>query len=166
MEAAEWAEPEFQSGTEAGVSSFTSGDTPEVMTQIYTEGVNLVLLRRTLLPGVADDCQQLADQYPDFNLRSVIRPEQAAVSLSALIPGQDQHGAFIEDLAQVVDMYACLFDLEEVGLRLQVLNRAMCPRFHTDKLGCRLVTTYLGQGTEWLGNNDLDRRKLGRGVRD
>ncbi|MBK6618082.1 MAG: DUF1826 domain-containing protein [Nitrosomonas sp.] len=26
----------------------------------------------------------------------------------------------------------------------------MCPRFHTDKVPCRLITTYTGKGTEWL----------------
>ena len=62
-----------------------------------------------------------------------------------------------------MEMYACLFELDEVGVRLQVLDRAMCPRFHTDKLGCRLVSTYLGPGTEWLHNRDVDRSKLGAG---
>jgi hypothetical protein len=31
-----------------------------------------------------------------------------------------------------------------------MLNKAMCPRFHTDKVPCRLITTYSGKGTEWL----------------
>jgi hypothetical protein len=39
----------------------------------------------------------------------------------------------------------------------------MCPRFHIDKLGCRLVSTYQGPGTEWLSNDDVDRSKLGAG---
>jgi hypothetical protein len=46
---------------------------------------------------------------------------------------------------------------------MQILDRAMCPRFHTDNIGCRLITTYQGGGTEWLNNVDIDRSKLGAG---
>jgi hypothetical protein len=53
----------------------------------------------------------------------------------------------------VGEMFSCLLDLEYVGLRFCVLNKTMCPRFHTDKVPCRLITTYGGKGTEWL---DLD----------
>ncbi len=34
---------------------------------------------------------------------------------------------------------------------------------YTDMLGCRLVSTYQGPGTEWLDNQPLDRTKLGAG---
>ena len=57
----------------------------------------------------------------------------------------------------------CLFDLGKVGLRLTVLDKAMCPRFHVDKVLCRLVTTYQGSATEWLPHNVVDREKLGHG---
>ena len=60
-------------------------------------------------------------------------------------------------------MFCCLFELEEVGLRLAVLNQAMCPRFHFDQVPCRLVTTYHGIATQWLENDAVDRSKLGRG---
>jgi len=48
-------------------------------------------------------------------------------------------------------------------LRLTVLDRAMCPRFHVDRVPCRLVTTYQGIATEWLPHNVADRSKLGAG---
>ena len=39
----------------------------------------------------------------------------------------------------------------------------MCPRFHTDNVKCRLVTTYYGPGTQWLPNHLADTTKLGAG---
>ena len=60
-------------------------------------------------------------------------------------------------------MFAVLFDLDKIGFRLSVLEHAMCPRFHVDKVICRLLTTYGDTGTEWLSENNLDRNKLGRG---
>jgi hypothetical protein len=39
----------------------------------------------------------------------------------------------------------------------------MCPRFHFDRIPCRLVTTYQGAATQWLNNDVIDRDKLGAG---
>lgn len=139
------------------------GDSPEVMTTIYEEQINLVILQRSLPDEVTNYCQKLLDNNPNFNLRSVLNHKTPTQSLASLLPDLAGQSAFIEDLTLLLDMYRCLFELDEVGLRLQVLDRAMCPRFHTDKLGCRLVSTYYGQGTEWLGNCGVDRSKLGAG---
>ena len=143
--------------------SYVSGLTPVVMTKIYSEEVNLVVLQRSLGTDVSDYCQQLLESKSSLNLRVVINPEKAPLSLKSLLPDLKGRSAFIDDLVLIMEMYACLFELDEVGVRLQVLDRAMCPRFHTDKLGCRLVSTYLGPGTEWLHNRDVDRSKLGAG---
>ena len=37
----------------------------------------------------------------------------------------------------------------------------MCPRFHTDRVGIRLLCTYRGAATEWLDDVQADRSKLG-----
>lgn len=148
-----------------GTSSASIGSTPEVLTRIYDEQVNLTVLQRVLTLGVEHYCQQLMSAKPQFNLRSVVQQEKAFRSLSSLLPVLEGHVEFVNDLSELLEMYAYLFELEEVGLRLQVLDRAMCPRFHTDKLGCRLVTTYQGEGTEWLHNHVVDRTKLGAGSR-
>ncbi|MCP4598489.1 DUF1826 domain-containing protein [Neptuniibacter sp.] len=140
-----------------------TGHSPEVLTAIYQEQINLVVMQRSLSAEVRRYCQEFVESKPNFNLRSVINPEFSKQALVDQLPDLEGRSAFTEDLAYLLEMYACLFDLDEVGLRLQVLDRAMCPRFHTDKLGCRLVTTYIGQGTEWLNNTDLDRTKLGAG---
>ena len=60
-------------------------------------------------------------------------------------------------------MFCVLLDIERVGLRLTVLDRAMCPRFHVDRVPCRLVCTYSGVTSEWLPHDLVDRSKLGEG---
>ena len=35
-------------------------------------------------------------------------------------------------------------------MRLVSTSAPMCPRFHTDHVGVRLICTYVGPGTEWL----------------
>ena len=52
--------------------------------------------------------------------------------------------------------------LEHVGLRLAVLNTAMCPKFHVDRVPCRLICTYAGAGTQWHAPEDVERLGNGR----
>ncbi|MDQ3231597.1 MAG: DUF1826 domain-containing protein [Pseudobdellovibrionaceae bacterium] len=39
----------------------------------------------------------------------------------------------------------------------------MCPIFHVDKVSLRLIVTLQGPGTEWLANEDVDRKRLRKG---
>ena len=68
-----------------------------------------------------------------------------------------------ENIAELVDMFCYLFELKEAAIRLKVLDQAMCPKFHVDRVPCRLVTTYQGIATEWLPHEVLDHTKLGWG---
>ena len=60
-------------------------------------------------------------------------------------------------------MFCFLFSLKQAGLRLTALDNAMCPRFHVDRVPCRLLTTYHGIATEWIPHTFADRKKLGSG---
>ena len=55
---------------------YVSGLTPVVMTKIYSEEVNLVVLQRSLDTDVSDYCQQLLESKSSLNLRVVINPEK------------------------------------------------------------------------------------------
>ena len=68
-----------------------------------------------------------------------------------------------KDIESIVKIFCNLFDTKQVWLRLDAIDRPMCPRFHFDNLKCRLVTTYVGPGTQWLPNHLVNRNKLGHG---
>ena len=145
------------------IENYLTGESPEVMTKIFQEHINVAVFERSLSPEIESYCQALIESGSQLNIRHAIVPEKCRDSLQSSLPDLTGKAAFVEDVALLVDMYSYLFELSEVGLRLQVLDRAMCPRFHIDKLGCRLVSTYLGKGTQWLSNRDVDRTKLGKG---
>lgn len=67
------------------------------------------------------------------------------------------------DIAWLAECVADLAGAPSAGVRLEVLERAMCPRFHVDRTGLRLLCTYRGPGTEWLDDASADRRWLGGG---
>jgi hypothetical protein len=74
------------------------------------------------------------------------------------LPG---HAAFIADVTWLVSAFACLLDAKRIGLRLRVLDKAMCPRFHVDHLPLRLITSYAGVGSQWLREGVMARQRLG-----
>lgn len=80
---------------------------------------------------------------------------------SHALPEHAGRDAFAEDMAYIAEAYSDLMGCPAVGLRLEVVNRAMCPRFHVDHTGIRLLCTYRGAGTEWLDDACADRSKLG-----
>lgn len=77
------------------------------------------------------------------------------------LPGRH---ALVNDIAFLVAIYGDLLGCARVALRLEVVSRAMCPRFHVDRTGIRLLCTWRGPGTEWLEDACADRGKLGHGA--
>ncbi|WP_454877086.1 DUF1826 domain-containing protein [Pseudomonas farris] len=143
------------------------GDTPKALTGILDDGVNLALWQRQLPAHIAD-----------FGRLLLSLNEPLAESLSLEMPNDDTepnlHGlasgfsdlegyeGFIADVSWLVSAFACLLGAQRIGLRLRVLDKAMCPRFHVDHVPVRLITTYAGIGSQWLKEGAMDRRQLGK----
>ncbi len=86
------------------------------------------------------------------------RPDLSALTGLPDLPGRE---ALADDLAVMAELYGDLLGCESVGLRLEVVGRAMCPRFHVDHVGIRMLCTYRGPGTEWLNEDCANRSFLG-----
>ncbi|WP_150303790.1 DUF1826 domain-containing protein [Pseudomonas saliphila] len=76
----------------------------------------------------------------------------------AAMPGYDD---FIDDLTLLFEMFVCLFEVRRAGIRLRSLDAAMCPRWHVDQVPVRLITTYSGPGSQWLGEGRMPRDAIG-----
>jgi len=140
-------------------------DSPLVMTAIYEPQLNLAVWQRQLPTALQNYITALTQGLNALQLRTVIAPAEVGDWLTGLLPEDPQRYLFIDDVRQLAEMYADLFELNTVGLRLSLINETMCPRFHTDHLICRMVTTYHGHGSEWLREENVDRSKLGAGAK-
>ena len=134
-----------------------------VLTDIYQEDTNIVVWKRNLANNLEQAADAIIESQPTLEELLVVSPEEAFDSVKKLLGGSPEAELLAEDIANLVDMFCCLFDLKRGVLRMTVLDRAMCPRFHVDRVPCRLVTTYQGIATEWLPHNVADRSKLGTG---
>lgn len=130
-----------------------SGNQPVILSEIYRPELNLVYWQRQAEQAVLNYARFLAGSECHFTSKSSVLSEpEVADWLNDVLPEHPDKAAFTEDVALLADMFSCLFDLPRIGVRLQVLQQAMCPKFHVDKVPCRLVTTYTGATTEWREN--------------
>jgi hypothetical protein len=145
------------------------GRSPEALTNIYNEAINIAVWQRELGAGVQQYVSGLLRKPKVISLKISGTSDQLMQEIRQVFPVEvsDQScepikaNAFYTDIRRVIDMFACLFDANVLGLRINVLEHAMCPRFHTDNVGVRLITTYHGLGTEWLPDVAVNRHALG-----
>ncbi len=63
----------------------------------------------------------------------------------------------------IVSLLKLMFDVsasKAIALKFGVVSSDQCRKFHVDYLRYRLLTTYLGPGTEWVPNEYVNRRVL------
>jgi len=138
-------------------------DSAEILADIYQDDVNISIWQRRLPMDLLKAAARILSLDHAFRFSSSVTPQDTFNSLYDALGANREARLISEDVSEVVYMFCCLFDLEQVGLRLTTLDRAMCPKFHVDRVPCRLVTTYSGIATEWLSHQDVDRGKLGVG---
>jgi len=134
-----------------------------VLTDIYQEDTNMVVWKLDLANNLEQAADAIIESQPTLEELLVVSPKEAFDAIKKVLGSSPEAEVLAEDIAYLVDMFCCLFDLKRGALRMTVLDRAMCPRFHVDRVPCRLVTTYQGIATEWLPHNVADRSKLGTG---
>ena len=143
------------------------GSTPETLTKILQDDTNLAVWQRQLPLHISDFAQLLLSLNEPLaeSLCLELAKEDAEPDLTGLASGfRDLEGyeGFVADLKWLVSAFACLLGAKRIGLRLRVLDKAMCPRFHVDHVPVRLITTYAGVGSQWLKEGTMDRQQLGQ----
>ena len=113
--------------------SYASGSTAEVFTEIYQPHINMAVWQRSSNEPLHEAVQELLAAQPHIRLAMSVPANNSLQSIAAAFSNNPALRPLYEDLAQLVDMFCCLFDLPVAGLRLTGLDRAMCP-FHVDKV--------------------------------
>lgn len=133
------------------------------LAEIYRESINMCIWQRQLPVLLINYVEKLIENK-HWSMRTVVDVKSIYDEIYSALPTLNDEGgrlALTEDVTAIATLFADLFELTSVGVRFSILDRTMCPRFHTDNLPCRLVTTYMGKGTEWLPEYAVDRSKLG-----
>ncbi|MCF5689693.1 DUF1826 domain-containing protein [Pseudomonas sp. PA-1-2A] len=143
----------------------THGETPLALSDILNDGVNLAIWQRQLPLHIAEFGALLVALNEPLAESLVVElaSEDSVPNLQGLASScRDLEGydGFIADVSWLVSAFACLLGAKRIGVRLRLLDKAMCPRFHVDHVPVRLITTYAGIGSQWLREGVMDRRTL------
>ena len=144
------------------VAHWASGLDLAVLAEVFDEAITIAIMQRQLDSAMrASIAAQCAAQPWQLAWRG---PADATLEQALIrsMPAPQQATELIADVRLLAKAVACLFDVEAVGIRMRLLDGAMCPRFHCDNLPARLVTTYSGPGSEWLPEQALERAGLGK----
>lgn len=141
------------------------GETPLALSDILNDGVNLAIWQRQLPLHIAEFGALLVALNEPLAESLVVElvSEDCVPNLQGLASScRDLEGydGFIADVSWLVSAFACLLGAKRIGVRLRLLGKAMCPRFHVDHVPVRLITTYAGIGSQWLREGVMDRRTL------
>lgn len=132
------------------------------LSRIYEDGVNLCLIERPLPATIEQFVYRALQDAGSIEISQPVDPLNFDFGKlwpkAAQLPGYQD---WLADVEMLVTAFRELFDRREAGLRLRTLDKAMCPRFHVDRVPARMICSYGGIGTEWLPEYALDRSKLG-----
>ncbi|HWH86279.1 MAG TPA: DUF1826 domain-containing protein [Pseudomonas sp.] len=150
-----------------GIRHQYQGQTPETLTRILDDQTNLAVWQRQLPLHIADFARLVLSLKEPLaeSLCLELPDEDAEPDLAGFASGlRDLEGCegFMADLKWLISAFACLLGARRIGVRLRVLDKAMCPRFHVDHVPVRLITTYAGVGSQWLEEGAMDRAQLGQ----
>ncbi|MEM9101388.1 MAG: DUF1826 domain-containing protein [Pseudomonadota bacterium] len=139
---------------------------PTALTNIYEDDVNMAVWQRQLSKKFIDAADNILINKPQLHQSIIVSPHDAYFKVNRVLGNTQSSTILCEDITELVAMFCYLFEVEHVGLRLTVLKRAMCPRFHVDRIPCRLITTYRGVATQWLAQDKINREHLGTHLPD
>jgi hypothetical protein len=146
---------------EAAQGKAVWGKEPNVLTEVYQQDTNMVIWQKSCASSLQPAIDAFLANKKHFKIALSVSPDTAFESIHKALGNADASLELSKNITELVDMFCCLFDLKRAGLRLAILDSAMCPRFHVDRVPCRLVTTYEGVATQWLPHNKINRSALG-----
>ena len=143
-------------------SSAVMADHPSVFERIFDDAVTVCVWNRRPDSVLAN---YLRESLSSGSWERRARVEVDTPRFEDLLTGFEADVGrvrWVTELTALIDLFATLTDSRTVGLRVTATDRATCPRFHSDQVGLRLLCSWLGEGTEWLAEEDVIREPAER----
>jgi|JI8StandDraft_2_1071088.scaffolds.fasta_scaffold11293_3 hypothetical protein len=159
--------PSAEAHLPAAAPHVACGPEPAILAALHDPAINLVVWERTLGDDLraalaAVDLGRVQDvrlALPVCGLQAGLPPALAAAGWHA--------PALAADVADLAQRFAGVMACAAVEIRLDMVRGDACRKFHADYVSARLVTTYLGPGTDWLPDDSRDEtpaRRLAAGA--
>ncbi|MEE4316534.1 MAG: DUF1826 domain-containing protein [Erythrobacter sp.] len=135
---------------------------PDVLGRIGEDECNLAIWQR---PAFADLAPLVAGTPDDLRFDCGLAGLPGLLR-SGLVDhgfggGNSLHKELVTDATLLATLFCKALGLERFELRLEVVRTDSCRKFHADYVSARLITTYVGEGTDWLDGADAARVAAG-----
>jgi hypothetical protein len=130
------------------------------LVEIFDPGLQVCSWQREIDPAIGTYLSGLV-QAGELQVIETLSP--AAQPRLESLPAELGRASLMDDLAMLREVVCELLGCSEVGLRLARVGHAMCPGWHVDRVGIRLVCTYQGPGTQWLDSHNVEGHGLHSG---
>lgn len=147
---------------DAGAPHTAIGTSVGSLVRIFEPGVQIAWFERPQDPGITHYLEAVSGRLGSGR-SCVVHSDDHHPELE--LPDHAGRDALRSEIGWLTQVYTDLLGCPSAALRIEVLERPMCPRFHVDRTGIRLVCTWRGPGTEWLHDDWVDRSRLGAGSR-
>ena len=130
---------------------------PEALSAIREADCHLAVWQRTAIPELAallnDPLQDIRFSETLDNLATRL---DAELELAGYRTGAPR-AALLADILDLAQRYSAIMELDALSVRLAIIRTDSCRKFHEDYVKARLITTYVGMGTQWLDTHDAQR---------
>ncbi len=133
----------------------------DVLHAIRDDECSLAIWRRQPLPLVEE---RLGEAIQDIRFETSLATLGNDVRAAMLKAGYAKLGDWrnlIDDIGNLATRYCDILRMDRFELRLELVTGDACRKFHADFVTARLITTYLGEGTQWLEADDAARMAQG-----
>ncbi len=143
------------------VSSACVVTCPTALQRILRPDMALAVWQRSLANEVVAELESLElDEVDDILLASGTDALERALVDAMEQAGYSDMPAFRQDITMLASQHAAITGDYNVRIRLKVVETDACRKFHSDYVKVRTITTYLGQGTQWIEAESADRADL------
>ena len=136
--------------------------------QQTTWGEDVVIEHREEIPEIVQYLNNTIDQLQPlrYEIGKVFDTEETFKNLINDLPNGSVKGQkeyFIEDIIRLGKLFFESKKNTKMNIQIEIVKTNMCRLFHADCYRQRLLCTYMGPGTQWLDNSNVNRKALGKG---
>lgn len=152
-------ETQLESLPSSDGKSWRAGNGAGTIELLRSNTVNLVTWSRKLPRGTGVALTRWTHQFPaTFDEHVTVR----ALDLTSAMHGVEQpfRAWLCADIERLVTRLAAFSNSDRLRVFFGAVRGDQCRKFHVDYLRYRLITTYVGPGTEWLPEEAVQRAAL------
>jgi Protein of unknown function (DUF1826) len=153
---------EKDAATAGGDPSFRVGSRAAVLLEVGRPGVDVSIWQRDVPPPLARPLEAFVGTTETPSFDRIVAAETPAIDEAVSRVPAPLRAALASDMSWLLAYFAEVTCAARFRLFLGIVRDDQCRKFHVDAVAMRMVTTYVGPGTEWIPEASVDRDALGR----